>query len=251
MQSTGDEHYWLGTNSVLPNNNRVTVPTQVRDSNLVQPNEELFWGAFKHENRILVSRFKRSFSTFRNDVYGDIVRFTSRSVQDTGTAIIPAALFDDYEGKAKWAQPIDQDLRFDYGETLHFLTTDKLYRYGLCYVLNDEDGRDMVDENYGEALAPDGGQKTTQKDRIVPEAVFDGDAFHVETSERVNFRQLKIEVFQDLVQLKERSVEIDGEQVSSEEFAEKLLEGESVEFDVVEEASDPGPYEELVRKVLD
>lgn len=213
METTGDERMWLGNNSVLPNYNRITLPQMALKSELVARAESLNWGAIKNEDRVVVSRFKKSFSKLKERRKVDIKRFTSQSVGENAVAIIPKQFFPDYEGKAKWSQSVGEALQFNYGETLHFMTTNVLARFGLCYVLNDEDARDMVNEFFGGDLATDGGQKQelrqAERDIVIPEADTKPGLFlHIDSGESISRHTFKQLVFDGVgeVELEKKSI---------------------------------------------
>lgn len=147
----------------------------------------------------MISRFKRPMqeSTFVREL-------TSSSVQENEILLIPKMFFEDYQGSAHLAESVREELQFSYGETLHFLTTDTLYRRGMCYVLNDEDGRDMTNEYYGERFIEDGGQEMDedQESWVIPESqVVDSTILDIRKGKGISSYHLKKQVFSDVISM--------------------------------------------------
>lgn len=229
MPTIGENHFWLGMNPVLPDNNRITIPEQLTQSEIIATNDTLFWGVLENENRFVISRFKQPFDHLREQGV-DIRRLTSRRVQNNRVTIIPKEFFPDYEGAQSGATAVRSDLQFNYGETLHFITSDALYRNGMCYVLNDKDGRTMADTLFNDTMRPDGGENPNNSNherRLIPESkIFERKTVvHLETGEVYNPWMLRHFVFEDIL-----SSPVVDEAPSYKELVEAAREQDNTEY---------------------
>lgn len=188
MSGDGD-HFWLGLNPIQPSTNRVAVPKPVFEAGLLRESDDAFWGHRTDEARVVVSYLKKPFLDQPEYTHN----FTT-SVQANRVVTIPKQFFEEYEGKADYAQGMSEDLRFRLGETLHFVVSSRVYRRDLCYVLNDEDGRALIDESMRN-LVPDGGWDerldAAEEDVVLPEAIVgDNEVLHLETGEILTVEEM-------------------------------------------------------------
>lgn len=192
------EWAWIGSNDVQSKpHNRVIVPKEAVTLNITTPDRPLVWGNNSETNEVVISKLMRGFNKentpYRyNDsvklqksrlstiplqfmwddtkkesseeaVSAEAVAAETESTEVSSTDASPQEKDAAFTGRNVLESPLPEELRFHYGETLHFITGKPLMKYNLCYVLKDEEGRQMVDESLLEAMT-DGGWNVLESD---------------------------------------------------------------------------------------
>lgn len=123
------ENVWLGGDHVQEETSRIVVPEPVVQIEIADTKATLFWAYDSEEDAIVISRLQDAFTDDQFEHVGHA------QVMDNRVTNVPRTVMEKYEG-------------FDFGEQLHFVTTQEYAANDMCMVLPEDVARDLFGDEF-------------------------------------------------------------------------------------------------------
>lgn len=166
---------WLGSNEIQSSENRIAIPHQVIEINIVEKRLPVHWILVEKVGEVAISKEAivdggSQARDFNENV--ELERLTHTTLGENRVATIPKKFFSEFKGKSMGSRPVPSEFRFSRGRKCHFITNRQLWQSKACFVIQDEGTIMDIMENGSETLLTDGGEPD---DNLIPEADIDHD----------------------------------------------------------------------------